>query len=204
VGGNFYGVNGVKREYFARLLNDGSLDTTFDPGSAIINSVQSIAIQSNNKVLVGETVSRKINNVFPPSLVRLLSDDPPIPPVVTITATHPNAVEDGPNGDRIKGHFRITRTGDISLPLTVYLTLGGTAVNVQDYEAIKLKHYTGTIYRRRLEANVSSLGIPVIPTGQILPASPETVTLTLRPDQSGETKYTLGSQTSATVTLSNH
>ena len=75
VGGNFSTVNGVKRLYLARINTDGSLDASFDPGSNITNSVQSIAVRTGDKgIYVGETVSKKINNIFPPSLVRLFSD----------------------------------------------------------------------------------------------------------------------------------
>jgi uncharacterized delta-60 repeat protein len=205
VGGNFYSVNGVKREFFARLMPDGSLDTTFDPGSNIINEVQSIAIQSNNKVLVGETVSRKVNDIFPASLVRLYSDDPPLPPAVTVSATEPNAVEDGPGGKTSPGQFQLVRVAsDLSRAVTVYFTIGGTAVQGVDYKDIRAHHYSDTIYERTFAPNKSSLTIGVKPTGGALASSPETVTLTLVPHQDSGPFYTVGSPATATVNLSEH
>src|SRR5262245_12316081 len=48
--------------------------------------------------------------------------------VVTITATQPNAAE--PNGGpATTGQFTLSRTDDPSLPLSVTLTVGGTATN---------------------------------------------------------------------------
>ena len=43
---------------------------------------------------------------------------------VTVTASTPQATEAGPT----QGMFTISRTGDISVPLTVHYTVGGTAV----------------------------------------------------------------------------
>ncbi len=57
VGGNFYSYNGTRRNRIARLNTDGSLDTSFDPGSDFysgFNSVpQAIVIQEDGKIVVG-------------------------------------------------------------------------------------------------------------------------------------------------------
>jgi len=57
VGGSFTQVNGVERQSLARLLADGSLDVTFDPGvvEGLSESlvVRALALQPDNKVLVG-------------------------------------------------------------------------------------------------------------------------------------------------------
>ncbi|RYY95552.1 MAG: hypothetical protein EOO11_15580, partial [Chitinophagaceae bacterium] len=52
-GGNFTTINGITRNYIARLNADGSLDTGFDPGIGANSAVYSIAMQSDGKVLVG-------------------------------------------------------------------------------------------------------------------------------------------------------
>lgn len=53
IGGDFTSYNGTPRNRIARLNVDGSLDTTFDPGAGANNVVNSIAIQSDGKILIG-------------------------------------------------------------------------------------------------------------------------------------------------------
>ncbi len=53
VGGEFSSVNGVSRVNIARLNADGSLDTTFDAGLGADGSVRSIAVQFDDRVLIG-------------------------------------------------------------------------------------------------------------------------------------------------------
>ncbi len=55
IGGDFTNFNGTGRTNLARLNSDGSLDATFDPGSAVGPSlyVDALAVQPDGKVLVG-------------------------------------------------------------------------------------------------------------------------------------------------------
>ena len=53
IGGGFTGVNGTARNRIARLNSDGSLDPSFNPRSGANNSVHSVAIQQDGKVLIG-------------------------------------------------------------------------------------------------------------------------------------------------------
>ena len=53
IGGDFTMVHGVARNRIARLLSDGSLDTSFDPGSGADNFVSCIGLQSDGKILLG-------------------------------------------------------------------------------------------------------------------------------------------------------
>ena len=53
IAGNFTSYNGTARNRIARLNANGSLDVSFDPGSGANNTVQSLAIQSDGKILVG-------------------------------------------------------------------------------------------------------------------------------------------------------
>ena len=53
IGGGFTQVDGVGRNYIARLNADGSLDTGFDPGTGANNSVRAVAVQDDGKVLIG-------------------------------------------------------------------------------------------------------------------------------------------------------
>jgi uncharacterized delta-60 repeat protein len=53
VGGYFTSFDGVSRNRIARVNTDGSLDTSFDPGSGFDNEVICLALQPNGKILAG-------------------------------------------------------------------------------------------------------------------------------------------------------
>ena len=53
VGGNFTQYNGTARNRIVRLNTDGSLDTTFSIGSGFNQSVWSIVLQPDGKIIVG-------------------------------------------------------------------------------------------------------------------------------------------------------
>jgi hypothetical protein len=55
-----------------------------------------------------------------------------LPPRVSITATTPQASENGP----VAGQFTITREGDFDLPLTVTFLISGNATNGADYQNV--------------------------------------------------------------------
>jgi uncharacterized delta-60 repeat protein len=78
VGGEFLSFNGISRKCIARLNNDGSLDTTFNPGSGFFNGfdfcgVYSTCIQSDGKIIVGGVFS-SFNGVGRNNILRLNSD----------------------------------------------------------------------------------------------------------------------------------
>ena len=53
VGGQFTTFNDATQNYFVRLNSNGSKDTSFDIGNGFNNSVNSTAVQSDGKILVG-------------------------------------------------------------------------------------------------------------------------------------------------------
>jgi uncharacterized delta-60 repeat protein len=53
IGGKFTTYNGTDRNRIARLNGDGTLDTTFNPGTGVNGIVWAMALQSNGKILVG-------------------------------------------------------------------------------------------------------------------------------------------------------
>lgn len=54
IGGDFTSINGnTNFNHIARLNTDGSLDTTFNPGSGASDSVRAIAIQPDGEILIG-------------------------------------------------------------------------------------------------------------------------------------------------------
>lgn len=57
VGGDFQSFNGVSRNFFARLLTDGTLDATFNTGTGANGSVEAVAVQPDGRVIIGGAFS---------------------------------------------------------------------------------------------------------------------------------------------------
>jgi uncharacterized delta-60 repeat protein len=53
IGGGFTSFNGTARNRIARLNADGSLDTGFDPGLGASNTILSITVQADGKIIIG-------------------------------------------------------------------------------------------------------------------------------------------------------
>ncbi|MCS7090827.1 MAG: hypothetical protein NZM03_08975, partial [Limisphaera sp.] len=53
IGGDFTVVNGIPRRYVARLNRDGSVDMSFDPGLGPDGPVWALALQPDNRLLIG-------------------------------------------------------------------------------------------------------------------------------------------------------
>ncbi|HLM01897.1 MAG TPA: delta-60 repeat domain-containing protein, partial [Pyrinomonadaceae bacterium] len=53
VGGYFTSFAGTARRGIARLNNNGSLDSTFNPGTGANNNVETIAVQPDGKIIIG-------------------------------------------------------------------------------------------------------------------------------------------------------
>lgn len=73
IAGFFDAYNGVPRSSIARLNTDGSLDTTFDPGSGFNNPVFSLVTQPDGKILAGG-IFTQYNAVTVGRIVRLNTD----------------------------------------------------------------------------------------------------------------------------------
>jgi uncharacterized delta-60 repeat protein len=74
IGGSFESVGGVPRANVARLNPDGTLDSTFRPGTAVdIGSVSAITVDQNGRILLGGSFSSSDYSA-PSNLARLNSD----------------------------------------------------------------------------------------------------------------------------------
>lgn len=71
--GDFATVANVPRNGVARLNTDGSLDTTFDPGSAANGPVRAVTVQPDGKVLIGGSFTQ-VNGVNRGYMARLNAD----------------------------------------------------------------------------------------------------------------------------------
>lgn len=73
VGGNFTTFNGQTTNYIIRLNNNGTKDTSFNIGSGFDNSVQTIQLQTDGKIVVGGSFT-SFNGLQQNYLIRLNSD----------------------------------------------------------------------------------------------------------------------------------
>jgi len=73
IGGNFTAFNGANRHGIARLNSDGSVDTTFNPGTGANGQVLSVALQANGQIVIAGSFST-VNGVNLASVARLNAD----------------------------------------------------------------------------------------------------------------------------------
>ncbi len=81
IGGVFPDYGGISRSSIARINADGSLDTTFDPGTGAVNGVQTIAVQPDGKIIIGGNFLT-YNGTGRNHVARVLASAP-APPVIT-------------------------------------------------------------------------------------------------------------------------
>lgn len=105
-------------------------------------------------------------------------------PSVSVSASSPSAYEGGSTG-----YVTFSLSAVSASPITVHYSLGGTATQGNDYQAL-----TGMV---TIPANTSSATVTVVPIDDTVVEDPETVIFTVL----AQGDYTLGSTTSATVTI---
>ena len=141
-------------------------DTTLEPAETIILTLSNA---------VGAALSPNTSHTF------TITDDDAV--TVTITASDASASEPGDAGS-----FTLTRTGVTVDPLTVNVTIGGTATNGADYASIPTT--------AQFAAGAASVVVPVSVLDDPAGEGSETVVLTLAAGA-----YTIGTPSAATVTL---
>ncbi|MCX6885618.1 MAG: hypothetical protein NTX27_11300 [Verrucomicrobia bacterium] len=113
-----------------------------------------------------------------------------IPQIVGVVATDPIAHEETPANDTAT--FTFNREGDVSAPLTVNLTISGTAVNGTDYQAIP----TSVTF----PAGSATTTVTITPIDDSLIESPETVILKIASSAS----YSVLDNASATAVIADN
>jgi uncharacterized delta-60 repeat protein len=73
IGGNFTSYNGSSQNKIARLNDDGSLDTGFNPGTGANNIVTQIAVQADGKIIISGSFAF-YNGISRNGIARLNSD----------------------------------------------------------------------------------------------------------------------------------
>jgi len=130
-----------------------------------------------------------LKNWFPrrEAYLRGVIGNVPTTPTVTITASDASAGEPSNTGS-----FSVARTGSTAASLTVNYGIGGTATNGTDYNSVATSV--------TIPAGAASAAVTVTPRDDTAQESNETVILTL----SSNASYTVGSPSSATVTIADN
>jgi uncharacterized delta-60 repeat protein len=110
IGGYFATVNGTNLNNIARLNADGSLDTSFNPGTGADGAVHSIALQSDGNVLIGGDFTI-VNGEARPHVARLYGDS--VAPSLIIARSDASVIISWPMNGL---NFQLQETTDLSLP----------------------------------------------------------------------------------------
>lgn len=118
IGGYFTNVLGNVRRGIARLNNDGSLDTTFNPGTGVQGIVKAIRVEADGRILVGGHFF-SINGTLRSGLARLTSTgtvDPSFNSGPGASLADGDPSWDGPSVDAIvvQGDGRIVVAGNFT------------------------------------------------------------------------------------------
>jgi len=125
LGGAFTAVTGVTRNNLARLNSDGSLDTQFDPGSGPDETVRSLVVMGDGRIVIGGFFS-SYQGQFRPYVARVLSDgglDPSFNPGAGPTAPVRAVAVQADEAVIIGGDF--TQVSGIARGFIARLTSGG-------------------------------------------------------------------------------
>jgi N-acetylneuraminic acid mutarotase len=109
-------------------------------------------------------------------------------PVLNVSAATTNASENGPTSRA----FTISRSGDLSNPLPVYFTIGGTATNGVDYDTINSPVI--------IPAGQASIDVIVNPHDDAVAENLESITLTLV----SQANYAIGAASNATIRIADN
>lgn len=174
VAGNFLRLNGVERRFLGRLNPDGSVDESFDPAEIIANRVEALAIQPDNKIVVGQVVSKRVEENYPNVVKRVYGDAVPAAvPAVSILGLK-KVVEGGG-----KGFFRVYRDDAVGLaePLTIFY---GTKNNgVRPRPGVDYRALSGVV---TIPAGARSAKIKVTPLDSTLAVDGDRLKLKLAPN----------------------
>lgn len=167
-------------------LGEGSVSVTITP-------LDDSEVEGNETVILRIYSGDGYGIFFPSDRTVTIADNdlappPPTPPTVTLTVGDATASEAGTQ----TGTFTLTRTGNVSAPLTVQLSLGGTAAAGSDYVQPALPVVMG--------AGISSVPLTVLPIDDSAVEGDETVIYSILADAA----YTVGSPSQGTVTLADN
>ena len=159
VGGSFSSINGVVINAIARINANGSVDTTFNPGTGAGGPVQAVAIQSNGEIVIAGSFA-EVNGAPRYSIARLNADGTLdgsfIPTGSEDEISSIDAVAIQSNGDVIFGGNFETANNDFESPFIARVLSDGTLET----------NFTINIEHAAPDSTVQAIVIP--PAGQLL------------------------------------
>ena len=153
-----------------------------------VTPINDTAIENNETVVatLAASAAYRPGTLNSATITSTSDDTAPTVPTVSIAATDATATEAGPT----TGTFTISRTGATTSALRVNYTVGGTATPGSDYTALAAS--------LNIPAGAASATLTVAPLNDTAVENDETVLVTL----AANAAYTIGTPSSATVTLS--
>jgi len=115
VGGQFGRFNNIPRNRIARLNENGSVDTSFDPGTGIENFVNAIAIQPNGMLLVGGRFGSY--NGIPRAFLARVFNDPAVQSLVVGDSSRIEWLRSGSTPEIEHVTFESSVDGELWIPL---------------------------------------------------------------------------------------
>ena len=166
---------------------------------ALTEGEETVRIDLDDNTSSGAPVPYTIGNNKRAEVRIADNDDPNLPPRVVVSIAAVSDAAEGSNGAPVTGAFRITRTANLGVDVTVAYAVGGTAQSGTDYEAL-----AGDV---TIPAGVGFADVTVTPVDDSALEGPESITLTLLPSSCPGVFppppecYTIGSPASASITM---
>ena len=151
IAGDFTAYNGTARNHVARIYSDGSLDTSFNPGSGANNSVFDVVVQPDLKVILTGSFT-SYNGVAAKGVVRLNPDGSVDTTFTTGSGadTAPDALGLQPDGKVVVGGGFTTFNGAKRNYLARLLPASGSISFVSASNSVKEEAGTATVALTRV------------------------------------------------------
>ncbi|MEW6303487.1 MAG: Calx-beta domain-containing protein [Verrucomicrobiota bacterium] len=177
---------------YQSLGNSVTIPAGATSANVTVTPIDDTAVEGNETVVLTLASGTGYNTGSPSSATVTIADNdsapPPPRPTVTVIASDLVAGEAGPN----PGEFTISRTGSTATALTVRYTMGGTATNGADYQALP-----GSAI---IPAGSSNVRVRLTPIDDRAIEVAELAVLSLAPDAA----YLIGIPSLATITIADN
>jgi len=175
---------------YATLSGSVAIPAGSSTATLTVSPVDDSSVEGNETIVLTLSADAAYTVGSPSSATVTIADNDQssTQPTVTVAASDSSASESAGN----PGTFTFSRTGSTAASLTVRYSIGGTAANGPDYDAL-----SGSL---SIPAGSSSASVTVSPVNDTAVEGSETVVLTL----SADAAYVVGSPNSATATIADN
>ena len=138
---------------------------------AVTEATETIRIDLDDNTSSGSAVPYGIGNDDRAEVSIADNDDPNVPPRAVVSVAALQSAAEGLNGAPGFGAFRMTRTVNLNVDVTVAYSVGGSARSGEDYEALP-----GSVM---IPAGTSFADVAIVPVDDAIYEGSESVTLTI-------------------------